>query len=364
MVIAWVLVWNEKRKVVPWSLAVLAFAFFQIVAALRINPVENDFHEYVTSTTILQILYSTAVLIISWLTLPKFPPKTIAIALLVTITVPIWTIVKYRIPLMISPVPDYSVGEFFYGSYQWFGFLYGIYFFVNLYFFQTWKGVMRLPPLLNIGIVVYLSLFSAGRGEAAALCIAFALSFAPLKSIYFTPIVGYGAYWAVMNLDYRIFERWRLVLDGNSFGLRDQLWPKAYEYWTSSLETFFFGGGANAFQQHWHLTQSFYPHNVLLEAATTGGLPHLIVALGLMVIPLIYITIMKIQNNTPWNRFVFAIAIFNLLVIIKSGTLLSMQTYFLFLPVAILSTMNNIKNKSQESESIHGDVAQQTPAAT
>jgi hypothetical protein len=331
--ISWLLL-RQKNLNIP--VKIIVFLSLLSISCLRINESYNLEGISVTNTVILQILFSMYVCIMSFLILPNISKSNLTIALFAILTIYYYVVFVQREYLIFSIDKNSKVGDLSPDSYQYIGFVFGIYAISNLYFIKT--NIFSYYTIfcgLNIFLILYLTLFSSGRGEALALLIALGFMLNPIISVFTIFFSYYIIVWIATSFDYPLFDRIKVFFVDGDFGGRDIVFSQAFEYAGQNLFTFLFGGGINAFQNFFQYHQGLYPHNILLESLTTGGILFVLSVFFITIWPLSLRFFSYVTCRTPWNSWVFGIGIFNVILVLKSGTIVSLFNFLLFLPILV-----------------------------
>jgi hypothetical protein len=193
-----------------------------------------------------------------------------------------------------------------------------------------------LLPLACVFMV--LSFFGGGRGETIFGLLVF-LAILSRKEFFgaaglllvllFTTSLGALAQRsAVVFRTMELFER-------GGFARRDVLWAEAASTWLSHPVNWAVGLGANQFQAVTGRDYGWYPHNVVLEAALTGGVAFCFLLAILIGVGMICFVRSR-QAADPWSTLFFALLVYYVLVSLKSGSLWSAWAVWLYLVAAPL----------------------------
>lgn len=141
-------------------------------------------------------------------------------------------------------------------------------------------------------------------------------------------------FFAVSNVDvlleFRGFERLVFLLNDDITASRGWLARDAISLWLSSAEIFLLGCGFNCFQEAYGYDFGFYPHNYLLEIATTFGMVG-IIPVAFCIYRLVILWLRPGENR--YNLIAGSLGIYSLLVSLKSGSILGtfIVTFFVLL---------------------------------
>lgn len=192
----------------------------------------------------------------------------------------------------------------------------------------------RLPwNSILVALICYFSYYifqGLARGEAIAFVLALGLIFAPRFTVVAIPFYVTIISFLVTRIDSSLTERLGALVEGD-YGMRDVLLLDSLAMLAEQPWLLLIGGGINAFQAHYNLSSGLYPHNVLVEACITGG--------GFMMFAMtwIYVRPILIELGRAWagrstfeERYVLAFAVFLMIVMLKSGSLVDMWTLTIF----------------------------------
>jgi O-antigen ligase len=126
------------------------------------------------------------------------------------------------------------------------------------------------------------------------------------------------------------------LLERGGFAKRDVLWAEAASTWLSHPLKWAVGLGANQFQAATGRDYGWYPHNVVLEAALTGGVVFVFLLAALIGIGVICFARTR-RAADPWTTLFFALLVYYVLVSLKSGSLWSAWTVWLYVLAAPLT---------------------------
>ncbi len=168
------------------------------------------------------------------------------------------------------------------------------------------------------------------RGEAIGFVLAVGLLYFPRLTLIALPF-SYSLLQVVVNLiDTPLTVRMQAILNGN-YGLRDILFEYGLTMVLTDVKILLVGGGMNAFQNHFSLSAGLYPHNIFIEAATSGGILLAIAVAGVYLLPVVRLLIAAVMRRlSPNERFSLAFMTFLLIAYLKSGSLLEMWSLCLF----------------------------------
>ncbi|EFJ8995251.1 hypothetical protein OFP28_01970 [Escherichia coli] len=121
-----------------------------------------------------------------------------------------------------------------------------------------------------------------------------------------------------LSQDFYIINRF-MQLDSSNLGQRDVLAGNALTLLSENTVCVFTGCGFNAFQYFWGYRVGLYPHNVMIEAAITFGLP----LAALLVCAYIYCLFKSFLNGKLLNGFTI-IGIYLVAIGMKSGTIIDL----------------------------------------
>lgn len=179
-------------------------------------------------------------------------------------------------------------------------------------------------------VFVLISLLGGGRGEILFLLVASVhITFhSGLRGIVLglVAILLIATFFTFADLsfldDLEIYKRFLVIFLNSDYGLRDVLFSQAIDLLLNDNRCFFFGCGFGAFQSHYQYPPELYPHNILLEALLTWGVP-----ITALVIILFFIGLVRGRSAGALNYFGF----YSVLVGMKSGDILGSWLAFSFI---------------------------------
>ena len=210
-------------------------------------------------------------------------------------------------------------------------FFFGIAALSSLFLLQASAGRARQTVVLLLFFVfVLIAILGAGRGEVLFLLVASVLItfHSGLRGIALGSSVIFliAAFLTIADLnflnDLEIYKRFLVVFLNSDYGLRDVLFSQAVDLLLDDNRCLFFGCGFGAFQSHYQYPLELYPHNILLEALLTWGVP-----ITALVIILFFIGLVRGRSAGAFSYFGF----FSVLVGMKSGDILGSWLAFSFI---------------------------------
>ncbi len=196
-----------------------------------------------------------------------------------------------------------------------------------------WSRRHLLMNSVLVAISCYFSYYifqGLARGEAIAFVVAIGLIFAPRATLIALPFSATILSVFVARVDTSLTERLSGLLEGD-YGMRDVLLLDSLAMLVERPWLMLIGGGINAFQAHYNLSSGLYPHNILVEACITGGMLMLFAIVWIYVRP-IFMELVRAWagRSTFEDRYVLAFAVFLVIVMLKSGSLVDMWTLTIF----------------------------------
>lgn len=145
----------------------------------------------------------------------------------------------------------------------------------------------RIFAFFLLCIFALLSFIGGGRGDFAIFLVVglLMISSSGVKTFAFSVLIGAVLFVSLASsaldvlLETTAFKRIQVVLQGESFGMRDMLFFDAYNLLLNEPRCLFLGCGLSFFQEYYGYSIGLYPHNILLEALVIWGL--------VLVIPLV-----------------------------------------------------------------------------
>jgi hypothetical protein len=301
------------------------FAIFYIIASFRLNNIDNDIKLYYQS------FLSCYTIIISMLFWRIFDVKLLAQAIF-WISLPTNLFIIYNFhDLQIWEFKDIvKLGNISYDSYQEISFMFAL------------GGLSALPLMLENRVIslrwfFYAVIFSVyfvyiflglGRGEGIAFTFALLIFISPIATILLFPVILIIMIYLIYFIDVPLTVRMRSILEGD-FGERDYLLGKSLQIVSENSDVIYVGGGMNYFQNYFSFTMDFYPHNMFVESLITGGVFLLVPMIIMLVFPLI-IGFLRLARGDWYLRYVYALLLFVVLLMNKSGTILTFWNQALF----------------------------------
>ncbi|MDV4144357.1 hypothetical protein [Shimia sp. FJ5] len=201
----------------------------------------------------------------------------------------------------------------------------------SLFLLKASAGRAHQSAMLVLFFVfVLISLLGGGRGEILFLLVAsLHITFhSGLRGIVLglVAILLIATFFTFADLgfldDLEIYKRFLVIFLNSDYGLRDVLFSQAIDLLLNDNRCFFFGCGFGAFQSHYQYPPELYPHNILLEALLTWGVP-----ITALVIILFFVGLVRGRSAGALNYFGF----YSVLVGMKSGDILGSWLAFSFI---------------------------------
>jgi hypothetical protein len=127
-----------------------------------------------------------------------------------------------------------------------------------------------------------------------------------------------------------VFQRLTVLNEGD-WGMRDELAAQTFELLSDKVMCLFSGCGFGYFQVYWHYDFGLYPHNSVLEALVTFGLP-----IGGVLSLLSIAGIARSYFGWGANNPLFYILLVQYLISLKSGSLLDFRSLSLLIVFALI----------------------------
>ncbi|MBZ8117581.1 hypothetical protein KUD11_02860 [Roseovarius sp. LXJ103] len=178
----------------------------------------------------------------------------------------------------------------------------------------------RIPLVGCFAVFIALALLGGGRGDflaAMAVIVMMSLAGGPGRKMMGAVLVGvfyFGGVWlmAYFSHDFIALERLWIVFQGLSFSERDILFAEAVDLVLSDTSCLLIGCGYTYFQVHYGYEYAMYPHNIVLEALITWGVPLMLALFALVLRGLAHS-----DRTSP----AFWAGVFFFLIALKSGDL-------------------------------------------
>lgn len=134
-----------------------------------------------------------------------------------------------------------------------------------------------------------------------------------------------------LSQDFYIVDRF-MQLDTSNLGQRDVLAGNALHLLSRDPACLYVGCGFNAFQQFWSYRVGLYPHNIMIEAIITFGVPLAM----LLVLSYIYYLMKSIISGRILNGFII-IGVYLVAIGMKSGTIIDLTLVSFVLNMIVTS---------------------------
>lgn len=318
--------WNDHRAIPNSFVIILSFLVLYGLATLRMNDLNYPKYEAVAVLVYQMAILSIISFTSSVLMLRNFSVKMMTRALLfASVPCGIWICYNF------SELTDYrlsktfALGNLSYNDYQTTSAMLAIGSLCALREIEL-RRIWKKESLAGCIVFLLFGFFilqGLARGEAIAYVASVAFYMAPRVTLLVVPF-SYSIL-SIATLAYHtpLTERMRDVLEGD-YGSRDQLLMRSAYLLDAEPSTILVGGGMNYFQYYWNFPLGKYPHNVLVEALVTGGIPLLALLLVVYVLSLVRPLLQVMRNNASADeRIALSLALFLLLISLKSGSLLS-----------------------------------------
>lgn len=326
----------DARRLDP---AFLLFVFSLMIALLRMNDTIGDVGAFGAGSTLplasIQMSFAIGILLASTAAFRILGNEAFLQGCgLWAVLIALYILLNF--PFVVYPAISKRLGEFSIDSYQEISLILGLAcLFCYSSFLQRPRSVLGIVAGLLAVIFLLLVLNNRARGEFLALCVAMAFRFAPRLALVAVAFLFINKGWLVSLIessDLAVMQRFARVFEHGTIGEREYIFSKSAELLGSDLLIAFFGGGANYFQHHFNLPFGYYPHNLILEGWISGGLVMLALILYLYVWPVARAYRLRLLGR-PIPEDAMAISTFILLIHLKSGTMISAWTLFMFFPV-------------------------------
>ncbi len=303
------------------------FVVLFFIAILRVKNVEVIGGGYESLRFVLASLLSIYTFFVSCYVGVRFPSVVIRRSTIIVLT-PIAIILANNF----SQLTDWSqrdqlrVGDFTFDSYQTLSFILGLTA-LNLLgeIDRQWKRYIKNIILIVSALFLSYFVFNGyARGEAVAFVVAVGVLFSTRITLIGILIISVAPTVLLLDIDNVLMDRFATVYDGD-YGMRDELLWSALRMLQEEPLTIVFGGGVNAFQAYFSETAGFHPHNILMESWITGGL-FMCIAVSWIYVRPVTIGIYRacFQKNINSDYYNLAVAVFILIVNLKSGTIVYM----------------------------------------
>ncbi len=209
----------------------------------------------------------------------------------------------------------------------------GIFFFIRAFSSSRWA----LVALILSASFFMLSIMGGARGDFLAGILAL-LAYL-LRKPKAKTLIAVGAFCGLAAIyifrsglweEILLFQRLLYVLDGN-YGQRDILGGQAVSIIIEQPSCFLFGCGFNYFQANFGYEFGLYPHNMVLELFVTYG-----VVIGGILLLLALIGMISSYFGWGANNPIFYILLVDLIISLKSGSLLGFTNFPIFLMFVVL----------------------------
>lgn len=137
-----------------------------------------------------------------------------------------------------------------------------------------------------------------------------------------------------LSQDFYIIDRF-MQLDTSNLGQRDVLAGNAIELLNQDQVCLFVGCGFNAFQHFWGYRVGLYPHNIMIEAVITFGVPIAI----FIVLSYIYYLFKAVLSGRILNGFII-IGVYLVAIGMKSGTIIDLTLVSFVLNMIVTSAFS------------------------
>lgn len=195
-----------------------------------------------------------------------------------------------------------------------------------------YRYVFILLSLTYLGV----SLFGGARGDFIVGLIVYICILVKLFPVRYTIFLLLILGWIVVKLlnsfsldEIIFFQRMAILLDGDSFGNRDVLWGLSMDLLFNEPLCLLFGCGFDYFQ--YKTVAVTYPHNLILELIITYGL-----FISVPIILLVALGLIGGFVSEFGNHFVYYFLLFQFGVLMKSGTLLTMNAFPVLISLCLL----------------------------
>ena len=243
-----------------------------------------------------------------------------------------------NISYVLNPFSHSGFGDFNKDSYQQVGLIFGL----CLIFSAIWlkesirsKSKNAIFHTFLFLLLLILLLINPARGEMIAAVVSVALVLAPRISviiclfIFINPqvisdLANATEFSSISRLAY-------FVQSDSGDSPRFQIFSQAFELLASNPTLILFGGGANHFQASLGTSHGTHPHNIFVETLISGGVIWTVVTIFIFLLPVLR-TAMRQILKYPIQELPFALALFTLVVLSKSGTINSAIVPVLFTP--------------------------------
>jgi len=191
------------------------------------------------------------------------------------------------------------------------------------------SGSVRVSLILISLLFLVLSLFAGARGDfivSCVVCLILSIRTMPfrynlvLMAVVASAIAVFLLYFSWEDILF--FKRMETVMTGESFGSRDVLLLQSVELMLNNEWCQISGCGFNYFQKYFSFSFGNYPHNAFAELFITYGF-----IIGLLVFTLVMVGLVSGLKSNVGETFVFHFCLFCLGLSVKSGTLVSMDTF-------------------------------------
>jgi hypothetical protein len=328
---ATVVVWNQEIKwsLFPKSLLILSFLYTLAAIRLHVSTTEQDkegFQYYMAMLSLYSVIASSFASF-------NFDARIMQRVLLITSTpCCIWLWMNFDLLTDWNQRYSFLLGSLSYDSYQLIALVMGI----NI-LSAAWEIDFKRPyrPVNLIAFCIcftgaYFMLRGLARGEAIAVLLALGFYFAPRFYTLALPFVFLGLVSISYSIDLPLLQRLRYIFDGDTSD-RVFLLDLSINLLLDDPITVLFGGGLNYFQSYWSFPSGRFPHNFIIEALISGGIPLCLIYVQLYIYPVFSTLIMAWRMRLPWEtRVCLSLAILFVVVALKSGTLLSSWGFGMF----------------------------------
>lgn len=190
-------------------------------------------------------------------------------------------------------------------------------------FFDSKAGVAQLLSFSLFCFFAFWSFLGGGRGDFAMLIAVGLLMMSLSGSRSIAYIIAFGVF-AFVSLEASIynvlsdstaFMRIQVILQGDSFGMRDILFFEAYRLLMNEPRCLLVGCGFAFFQEYHSYPYGLYPHNILLEAVITWGL--------VFILPITIFFFVGLWKSRNSLGILFWVGIFFVGVGMKSGDVIN-----------------------------------------
>jgi len=329
---------------------IVIFVLLYGIALVRIHYISpSSFEESFTSFVIMGAL-SMLCFLASCIRVINFDPRLMRWSLLATtMAYTFWIIRNFEDLSDNLQRETYLLGNLKYDSYQTTATILGLCALsalgtINIKKPVYWANLPAAAVYLTCGYFIFQGL---GRGEAVAFIVATTLYLAPRIALVVAPFSYVLLNALAFGVDTPLTERLRIMYEGD-LGARDVLYGMSLTQLGQEPSLLIGGGGLNAFQDYWGLSTGEYPHNILLDALISGGLPLALVMILIYIAPPIRATFVGVRRRLSADeRFSIAIMAFLVLIQLKSGSMLAAWDLFGFTCLFLAARSITVSKTSQ-----------------